>query len=248
MGDPAAAATGGLISGRIRRPRGSATGDQLAPLDRVNLRTQALAALRGGIVSGSIVPGQPYTVRSFAEQLHVSDTPVREALFDLASKGMIEAVTNRGFIVPVLSEHDLDELFELRILLELPATTRVATERRLDGVNTVDLRRMCATIEHRARTKDLVGFLWADRGFHLALLMSLGNARLVQVVSDLRDQARLTGLRRLAAEGKLDVTAGEHAQLLEAIVAGDGGSTRELMHRHLQHTRGIWAGMQESSD
>ncbi|MGH7758290.1 MAG: GntR family transcriptional regulator, partial [Candidatus Dormibacteria bacterium] len=105
----------------------------LLELDRASLRDRALRAIRGSIVTGELAEEKIYPVAYFASRLAVSATPIREALFDLASQGLIEVVRNRGFRVPHLSEHDLDELFQLRRMVELTAVVELARGRRLGG-------------------------------------------------------------------------------------------------------------------
>jgi len=92
-----------------------------------------------------------------------------------------------------------------------------------------------------AEARDLAGFLEADRAFHLTLLSSLGNQRLVEIVDRLRDQTRLYGLISLAPE-RLVASAEEHAALLQAIADRDAQQARVQLQRHLEHTRGLWAG------
>src|SRR5579885_3032071 len=106
---------------------------------------------------------------------------------------------------------------------------------------------METTIRLCASNADLVGFLDADREFHLGLLQELGNRRLVETVAMLRDQVRLYGLQRLAQEQRLPDSADEHLELLSRIFSGDVAGTEEIIRRHLVHTTGIWAGHVESA-
>jgi DNA-binding GntR family transcriptional regulator len=212
----------------------------LAPLERSSLRDQARRALRASIITGELAPGELYAVGSFASRLGVSVTPVREALGDLALLGLVEVIRNRGFVVPPLTEHDLDEIFQVRLLLEAPAMEQAAGR-----VPAADLSACAALVEQgkeAAAAGDLRLFLEADREFHLRLVGSLGNQRLVAILGQLRDQTRLYGLRGLADAGRLAVAADEHAQLLAAIAAGEGPRARAVVTQHLQHTRGDWAG------
>ncbi|EFL20589.1 LOW QUALITY PROTEIN: putative transcriptional regulator, GntR family protein, partial [Streptomyces himastatinicus ATCC 53653] len=119
-----------------------------------------------------------------AEELGVSITPVREAVMDLAHHGMVEVIRNRGFRVPVLGEHDLDEIFRIRTLLEAPAMADVV--QALDGAPVPQFRRLAEEITAAARDGDLAVFLDKDRQFHLGLLELLGNRRLVTMVAQLR--------------------------------------------------------------
>src|SRR5262245_66476625 len=98
----------------------------LAPLDRSSLREQVQVVLRTSITTGELESGRLYSVGEFAERLQVSATPVREALVNLAHLGLVEIVRNRGFVVPELSDHDLDQILQLRLFLEVRAIQQLA--------------------------------------------------------------------------------------------------------------------------
>jgi DNA-binding GntR family transcriptional regulator len=213
---------------------------RLAQLNPSTLREQARAALRASIITGEIAAGEMYSVGSVAERLGVSATPIREALSDLAHHGLVVVVRNRGFIVPELEQHDLDEIFELRLLLEVPAVERLAG--RVSEEDIAACRYDVERGKQAAAAGDLAGYLEADREFHLRLLGTLGNGRLVEMVDTLRDQVRLYGAADVAAGGGLVASAEEHGQLLAAIEANDSGAARDVMRRHLEHTRDDWVG------
>jgi len=199
------------------------------------------------IVAGEIAAGQVYSAPGLAAVLGVSVTPVREALLELAAAGLVEPVPNKGYRVVELSPHDLDEIFQVRLMLEVPAAAEVA---RL-GTAAAAMSRFRALIddiEQHAEDGDIPGFLEADREFHLGLLATLGNERLTDMVSRLRYQARLYALPTLAERGELKESAHEHRQLLDAISQDDPAAAARIMTHHLQHTRGIWAGQAEEAE
>jgi DNA-binding GntR family transcriptional regulator len=214
-------------------------------LERESLRDQARQAIRTSVITGELEPGPLYTIGAFASLLGVSATPVREALGDLANDGLVQIIRNRGFVVPPVSEHDLDEIFELRLMLEVPAVARSAG--RLDDGGRAACRHNVEAGTKAAQAGDLVAFLEYDAAFHRELLLPLGNARLVEIVARLRDQTRLYGLPDLAVQGLLTVSAQEHESLLEAVEAGDAERAQAEMTRHLKHTRGSWAGRSEQA-
>jgi DNA-binding GntR family transcriptional regulator len=214
-----------------------------AQLKSVSLREQAREAVRTRIVLGQIEPGEVVSVITVAADLGVSVTPVREAVMDLSHLGMVEIIRNRGFRVPVLTEHDLDEIFKLRTMIEVPAMTEVAGV--LGGKDVSGFRRLAEQITEAAREGDLAAFLDRDRQFHLGLLEILDNGRLVEIARQLRDQARMQGLQKLADMGELTRSGEEHIEIIDAIEAGDGDRAAELMRNHLAHSRGIWAGRPE---
>src|SRR5215470_5385241 len=186
------------------------TGPQLKA---VSLREQARDAVRAQIMSGELSPGEVQSIQSVACALGVSITPVREAIMDLAHLGVVEIIRNRGFRVPVLTDHDLDEIFKVRTMLEAPAMAEL-TE-LVAGAPLAEFRHIAQQCSDAARDGDLQGFLDTDRKFHLGLLGKLGNRRLVTMVGHLRDQARMLGLHKLADQGGLIASAQEHFALLD---------------------------------
>lgn len=213
----------------------------LPPLrGRTSLRDEISVLLRGAVMSGTLAPGTVYSAPSLAEQFGVSATPVREAMLDLASEGLVEIVRNKGFRVTHLSEQELDNLTELRAMIEVPTVRRIASS-DVDAAEIARLRPLAAEIEAAARRRDFISHVTVDLDFHLGLLALAGNARLVEVVRSLRTGSRLYGLRTIADEDALFASSHEHAELLDLVVAGDAAGAEALMRRHIGHVRGIWA-------
>ena len=215
---------------------------RLSQLHPSSLREQARQAIRASIATGEIEAETIHPVSYFATRLGVSATPIREALFDLVNEGLIEQIRNRGFRVSVVTDKDLDDLFELRTLLEVPSIGRVASRATPGDIS--ECLEFANRIEKHAARGDLVGFLEWDRQFHTRLLAVLGNKRLVDEVRRLRDQTRLYGLRGLDPE-LLQSSAKEHHQILQAVRQRNAKLASQLTQRHLEHTRGIWAGRAE---
>ncbi|WP_214107381.1 GntR family transcriptional regulator [Acrocarpospora catenulata] len=211
--------------------------------ERLSLREQVAQALRGALVAGEMRPGVVYSAPVLAAQFGVSATPVREAMLDLAKEGLVEAVRNKGFRVTEMSERDLDEIMELRQLIEVPTVSRLAGQVPVPELES--LRPLAREIVSAAERGDLLTYVNADLRFHLELLGLSGNARLVEVVRDLRARARLYGLRGLADKGLLAHSAREHLDLLDALVQGDSSAVEHLLRHHIQHVRGIWANHPE---
>ena len=208
-----------------------------------NLRAYVERALSAAIVTGELAPGTLLTVPTLAAQFAVSATPVREAVLDLESRGFVESVRNKGFRVTEVSAESLRQIAEVRQLLEPPAMEQLA--RTFPTEAEPGLRTLAGTIVSGARTGELVGYLQADSEFHLQLAGLLGNPVLVEVIAALRSRARLVGIAAMVQSGRLAESAAEHHELLDHLTAGDGPAARALMHRHIGHTIGWWAGQPE---
>lgn len=209
----------------------------------VSLREMVERALAAAIISGEMPPGKLVSAPGLAAQFNVSATPVREAMLNLEKRGFVEAVRNKGFRVTDVSEEDLRQIVGVRLMLEPEAMQQLAGS--LPEKELPELRQMAETIVSGAQSGDLRSYLEADQRFHLRLTALLGNSLLVEVVADLRSRTRLVGLVSLVKSAQLERSAAEHIELLEALASGDGDGARALMHRHIGHTLGWWAGLPE---
>ncbi|GAA0744479.1 GntR family transcriptional regulator [Dactylosporangium roseum] len=215
-------------------------------LTRSTLKDQALDVIRQSLVTGEIAPGEIHSTVSLATRLGTSSGPVREAMLVLVEQGIMEVVGNRGFRAVSLTGHDLGEVYDLRLMLEVPAMRRLARQGLDDGAAAL-VRDHAQRCQAAAAAGDLTGFLSADREFHLRLTEMLGNARLVKFVGQLRDQTRLYGLPSLAAEDRLAESTQEHFELLDAILNHDSDRAEQVMTKHLAHVRGDWSSAVEPS-
>ncbi|KAF5993314.1 GntR family transcriptional regulator [Streptomyces sp. WAC00263] len=202
-------------------------------------RERVADALRAALIAGELRAGEVYSAPTLAARFGVSATPVREAMLDLAKEGLVDTVPNKGFRVTAVSEKQLDEYTHIRSLIEIPTTVQLATT--ADPVSLEALRPAAREIVTAAAAGDLIAYVEADIRFHLGLLALAGNAHLVEVVGDLRKRSRLYGLHALVEAGRLQDSAEEHLELLDALVGRDPEAVRRVMTRHLGHVRGLWA-------
>ncbi|SCL44340.1 transcriptional regulator, GntR family [Micromonospora citrea] len=224
--------------------RPTTPGPGLAALQsRQSLREEVAQALRAAIVAGQLRPGTTYSAPTLATQFGVSPTPVREAILDLAKEGLVTIVKNKGFRIRSLSERELDEITEMRELLEIPVVAGQVG--RLSEAQLRELSALAEAIVTAAGRGDVVAYIEADNEFHLSLLRAGGNLRLVDTVADLRSRTRLYGLDALVESGQLVASANEHVELAKLLAAGDREAVVDLMRRHLRHVRGIWAARPE---
>lgn len=210
---------------------------------RTHLREQVMDALRAAIVSGEMKAGETYSAPTLADRFGVSATPVREAMLDLAKLGLIRIVPNKGFQVVRITDEELDQITEVRLLLEPPAAAKAAT--KATPADVAELTELAQQVVDAAKQGDLIAHVEADRAFHGRLLELSGNRPLVDIVYDMRDRTRLYGLAPLAQRGDLGATVEEHLTMCELVAAGDADGLAALVRTHVGRVRREWAAPAE---
>jgi DNA-binding GntR family transcriptional regulator len=208
-----------------------------------SLRSEVERSLSAAIISGELAPGTVVSVPVLAAQFEVSATPVREAILDLEKRGFVESVRNKGFRITDVGESDLREIAQVRRWLEVPAVRLVAEDFPLEQLPR--FRGLADEIVSSAAAADFPEYFAADSAFHRALIELTGNRRLVGLVAELRSQTRMVGLAQLKDTAELTQSAREHHELLDLMVAGEADKAAALMHAHVGHVLGWWAGREE---
>lgn len=201
--------------------------------------------LRLAILRGTLAGGTRLVQSNLAEELGVSTTPVREALRDLATEGLVQLDAHRGAIVKQLSWQELLEVQDLCTLIEPEAMRRAAeacTERTLERAERL-IEEMEAETEDMGRWADL------NRRFHATLVEDLRGTRLVGILDGLRDAvAPYVGLSLHADDNQVPDANRDHRELLEAFRAGDGERAAELSLQHLALTSQVLERSRELID
>ncbi|ADB52462.1 GntR family transcriptional regulator [Conexibacter woesei] len=199
------------------------------------LTARAYAEIRRAILEGRIPPGQLTSVRALSEALGISRTPVREALVELAKAGMVAFERNRGVRVVVTLGRDVEEIFQLRLWLEVPAALEAVP--RCGGA---ELEALARTLDGmRAHLDDEHEFMRHDWRFHRTLLAATGNDRLVGFVAELRDQTRMRGISTVGRSRRLEAILAEHDAIYAHVQAGDASAAADAMADHLSTTRDL---------
>jgi DNA-binding GntR family transcriptional regulator len=202
--------------------------------DRVTLAGRALAGLRAAIVDGRLAAGERYSVAALADRFGVSRTPVREALLVLERQGLVRFERNKGVRILTPSAADLEEVFALRVLLEVPATRRACARLTPDDLAALDGE--LAAMAVAAAAGEEGPFMAHDQRFHEIVLDAAGNRRLAAQVDQLRDQVRLRGASTVGRSRDLAAIHAEHVAVRDALHARDADRAAEAMRAHLVAT------------
>ncbi|MGL3150232.1 GntR family transcriptional regulator [Microbacterium sp. A82] len=215
----------------IRPTRAPALGEQLA------------GVLRDQIVRRQLEPGTHLVEDSLASQYDVSRGPVRDALRQLESQGLVES-RRRGYFVVGLSQSDINDLYELRESIEVSAVTRAVSRSSEAHLRTgraiVDEMVACAG---RSAAAD---FADADMRFHALLYEMSGNRRLVDVWEAY--EPVFASLMQLTVEEDVDLhpSAHDHGRLIDLIEEGDVVKIQTELREHLDGARARMASAVEA--
>ncbi len=163
---------------------------QLQPLDVLNLRDQITQRIRDAILDGTYKPGERLVETAIADQLGVSRAPVREAFSALEWEGLVVNVPRRGYSVIDFTDKDIDEIYSLRLLLEIGALRRAVerfTEQDLAG-----MQRVVDELDEAARQKtDPEKIVALDLSFHDLICRAADHSRLYSAWNSMRLQTQL---------------------------------------------------------
>jgi DNA-binding GntR family transcriptional regulator len=202
-----------------------------------SLTEQAITALRLDILATRLAPGETISEAATAQRLELGKAPIRAALARLAEEGLVTALPRRGWIVSLVTIRDIHEVFDLRGLLEPEAARRAAG--RVDAAMLARLDGVCAEGYDGGDEESVLGFLAANKAFHLAIAELSGNARLARQLDRLLDESTrmlVLGLRR---RDRTEEMAHEHHVLVEALALGHGEQAATLMREQVAASRAM---------
>jgi DNA-binding GntR family transcriptional regulator len=201
-----------------------------------SLKDLAYQEIKNHLLSGRLREDTIYSANQFADLLGVSRSPVREALLQLAAEGYLVFIEGRGFRVREFSEKEIKDIFEARQVIESYVVQRLVT-----GVSDEDLRpleQLQKLMTERAESGDTIGFLEADKEFHMTLARCHGNQMMVSIMENIRNYFSIFGLKVIAHEGvqRVHEVLREHNEILKALRRKDKKSAVQAMREHLLTT------------
>lgn len=195
---------------------------------------RVFASLRESIVTGEFPAGSLHSIYRLADLLGVSRTPVREAVLRLADIGLVTIERNRGVRIRGVTVADVRAVFELRLMIEVPAAAYAAAH--ADAATIASIREALAHMRRYAELDDEPQFTDHDRLLHQAIGAALGNARLQAEIATLRDSIQARGASTIRRSRGMAELAAEHAPIVEAISTGDPAAAAAHMEQHLVNT------------
>ena len=194
----------------------------------VTLGDQAYHYIIQSLEDGSMPPGTRLRETELAADIGLSRTPIREALNQLMSEGLVVNDPKRGLIITELDQNMVGELYEMRRVLESTAAALAA--RHATDVEIAVLRQI---IERDQDLNDPTALAQNNRLFHQTLYQCAHNRYLLKTLHVLQNAMLLLGKSTLAESGRPSVAREEHAQIIDALEQRDPDRAQEVASRHI---------------
>jgi GntR family transcriptional regulator, rspAB operon transcriptional repressor len=187
--------------------------------------------LKSSILDLRLRPGDALRETAIAEALGTSKTPVREALALLEMDGLVETEVFKGAVVSGYSHRDLEEIYELRLLVEVQAARKAAES--MDD----DMRKQLQTISEESRQSlrrgHTVRLAQLIDEFDSILFEDLENRRIRAIIANLRDHLIRIGHLTQTIPGRMEASVYEHDHIIQAIVDSDPEMAGNMMRSHI---------------
>ncbi len=215
------------------------------PLDNVSLvetklSDQVYDVLRDAIVNGDLLPNARLVERELADRLRISRTPVREAILRLDHDGYVTPLATRGVVVRSLSGADIDEIFGLRIVLDVYAARRAAAHVTPEDI--AELETICRESGHCVvldRPQHARDFVVMDTKFHDCLEKVARSRRLSRMTEGLRLQVLIYRVATLHDQFQRERSLQDHWDIVDALKRGDADRAEQVMRRHLTEAHDV---------
>jgi len=200
-----------------------------------SLAERAYVRLRQEILTCDLAPGQVVSERELARRYEMSKTPIREALSQVCHDGLMQRLPGRGYMVAPITVKDIQDIFDLRLILELAAAKRAAENPSPKQI--AALKELAGVRYNPDDRESHIAFLQTNRTFHLTLAEATGNQRLVDSLEELlieMDRIFHLGLR---LRDSSDEMVREHQEVVAALEIGDVEAIQDSITRQIIASR-----------
>lgn len=202
-----------------------------------NLADSVYEHLKAELFEFQLLPGDRFTEAEIADRTGASRTPVRQALYRLQREGFLDVNFRNGWEVRALDFGQIDQLYELRILLEQASVRRMKdlTDEMLDAV--------LAPLEARwrvsaaARSSEAIEVAIWDEQFHCSLVSASGNTEFARVHLEVTEKIRIVRRLDFTEHPRITATYNEHAAILESLRARKFEAVTAQLATHIEVSR-----------
>lgn len=201
-----------------------------------NLAEQVYTRLKAELNDFQLVPGDRFSEAELGQRLGVSRTPVREALFKLRNEGFLDVEAKSGWSVRPIDFGRLEQLYDLRVILELAAVAKLCAH---TGTPPPELESLKAIwlVPAAERLSDGREVGQLDEAFHATLVRAAGNAEMARVHWDVTEQIRIIRHLDFTRGHRIEATYAEHAKILRAVMQRKVEQAQLLLRSHVEQSK-----------
>lgn len=199
------------------------------------IREIAYEQLKHAIITGQIPAGSRIVETAYADKLHISRTPLREALQKLERDGLVEYVLHRGVIVRAFTISDIEEIFAIRnamMMLLLPSVVENATEEDIERLHAI-VKEMDKAVE----VQDMEKTAQLNRAFHGGLEKLSDKRRIMRVIDSQEEYIMRFSAVSIASIERRNVVNQEHYEMVEMLRKKDLEGLKQLTKHHLEESK-----------
>jgi len=194
----------------------------------------AYRRIKAAIFDFVLLPGEGFTESDIAERLEMSRTPVREALFRLELEGYVQVAFRSGWNVSPFDFRKLEELYDLRIVLECTAVDRLCAAEPMPDLSGL---KAAWLLPEKDRLTDSAEVASLDEAFHSRIVAAAGNHEMARVHSDVTDGIRIVRRLDFTQPPRVAATYDEHAKILKAILARRADAAKLMLRTHIEASK-----------
>jgi DNA-binding GntR family transcriptional regulator len=213
-------------------------------IDVTNINEKVYDYIKKNITTFHFPSGYKLNIRQLSEDLGVSHTPIKDALFRLAGEGLIDITSRTGTYVKSITEADIQEILQTRLILETAAIEEITgkiTDEQMQALKELYEKGVRLVVDPND-SESYKAFMEYDSQFHLSFFIILGNKRLLHIYRNLNAHMQMVRFRLLNhALGKLPTTDDEHRMILEAICERNVAKARKAIANHIHRLNRVCA-------
>jgi len=202
------------------------------------LSERAYQVIKEAIISLELGPGEKLKESTLAEELGISKTPVREALTRLQHEGLVNVLPFRGAFVAEIDDRDMEEIFELRELLEGAAAKKAALN--FSAEDSQEGETLLEEMRAAYKAGDIKSYAQPSRDFHGLLIKKFGNQRMISVLKTFDDQLERIRITAIRTSENIPLFIEDYEKILEALKAGNPEEAEKALLLHLKRVREIF--------
>jgi len=217
-------------------------------IDVTNINEKVYDYIKKNITTFHFPSGYKLNIKQLSETLGVSHTPIKDALFRLAGEGLIDITSRTGTYVKSITEADIHEILQTRLILETAVIEEIAgkiTDEQLQALTDL-YRKGVSLVVNPNDNESYKAFMEYDSQFHLSFFNIMGNRRLLHIYKNLNAHMQMVRFRLMnRALGKLPTTDEAHRLILEALCERNVVKAKQAIANHLHGLDAVCAMVQQ---